>query len=87
MILAVRVKSRSFGIAFKETSRDGFQVEARHHSACETSIPDAIRGAHDCCEICSQQKWTGTQGEYQTARDFTCSLAGSAVSRSSNVMR
>jgi len=56
MILAVRVKSRSFGIAFKETSRDGFQVEARHHSACETSIPDAIRGAHDCCEICSQQK-------------------------------
>ena len=50
MILAVRVKSRSFGIAFKETSRDGFQVEARHHSACETSIPDAIRGAHNCCE-------------------------------------
>jgi len=40
MILAVRVKSRSFGIAFKETSRDGFQVEARHHSACETSIPE-----------------------------------------------
>ena len=52
MILAVRVKSRSFGIAFKETSRDGFQVEARHHSACETSFPES--GEHTTTWLCSR---------------------------------